>query len=201
MMKSVKLILFSALMIVLSVVLLKNLQEAQTATDSLDFEIAATCSPHSEIKLPESLQLQYGFVGSVQGSAVDSMLKAGTEDYEQVDFKFGLPERGWVSLVFSGPRVEAKLYCQSLAERSSFYLSGDRLSHMKIYLSRDGQFSEEELASSDSFKKNELQVIGSGHYKNEFLFGKNSINPYWLQFAIPMSQNLSFASHLNFEVR
>lgn len=195
-----KYIITGTLLLVLSLFLVRNIQQAESATDSMDFEISASCFPHSEINLPPFLQLQYGVVGKVQGTAVESTLKAGVENYEQSDFKFGVPEKGWVSVIFPGPIVQAKLYCQNISDTQPFYFSADRFSKMKIFLSRDGAFSEEELASPQSVQKNELRTVGTGRYKNEFLFGKNTINPYWLQFGLPFSEPFSFDGHINFEI-
>ena len=186
--------------ILLSVLLIRNIQQAETATDSLDFEIAANCLPHSEVSLPAFLNLQYGFVGKVQGSSVEASLRAGGDPYELTEFRFGLPENGWVSMIFPGPVLQAKLYCQNLASTQPFYVSGDRFSKMKIYLSRDGHFSDEELALNQNVQKSVLKAVGDGKYKNEFRLGRDTPNPYWLQFALPMTDALSIQGQLNFEV-
>ena len=186
--------------ILLSVFLIRNIQRAETATDSLDFEIAANCLPHSEVSLPAFLNLQYGFVGKVQGSSVEASLRAGGDPYELTEFRFGLPENGWVSMIFPGPVLQTKLYCQNLASTQPFYVSGDRFSKMKIYLSRDGHFSDEELALNQNVQKSVLKAVGDGKYKNEFRLGRDTPNPYWLQFALPMTDALSIQGQLNFEV-
>ncbi len=185
----------------MTVILIRNLQRAESASDSLDFEVAASCLPHSEIDLPSSLQLKYGFVGTAQASSIEATLRTGIDLYEPSDAKFGVPERGWVSIIFPGPVIRVNLYCQNIADSQPFYLSADRFSRMRIYLSRNGSFSQEELASSQTIQKSELRVSGSGRYKNEFAFGKDTDQPYWLQFGLSFAEPLSLDGRINFEVR
>lgn len=181
--------------------ILHNMQSSDAASDQMDFEVSAQCLPHSEINIPSFLQMQYGFVGDAQGSVVHSLLRTGSEDIPHMAFRFGTPQRGWVSMIFPGPAVQANLYCQSSSSTQSFYLSGDRFSRMKLYLSRDGGFSEEELASTQMTQKTELRVTASGESQNQFRFGHNMENPYWLQFAVPVHEPVSLQGNLNIEVR
>ena len=161
---------------------------AQNTEELLDFSVEAKCESHSEIGTPEKIGVRFVHQTTAEGlPSFEAFLSTDKpEEMSSIKNSFGFPEKSWISALFAGPPVEAAFYCQPASHPKDLFFIYYPIKGGKVFLSQNEEFSSNELDLIGSPGKDFLQVNSQGEFKNEYKAGKDSINPYWLQFSVPL---------------
>jgi len=110
-----------------------------------------------------------------------------TEQYTAIKNQISFPIEGYISSIFDGPPITGEFFCQESGRAKRLNLAYEHYGKFKIYLSRDGDFTKDELNSfADVLPSNYVDVLPTGEFLNIYPAGKGVLDHYWLQMSIPV---------------
>ena len=102
------------------------------------------------------------------------------ERYELNHYRFSFPKQQDLSLLFPGPEVSAKYYCQESPSTRDLIIHVPKQGNVRMAVNSSANFG-----SSPSKKNGQhLKIASSGTFRNTYAAGANTNNPYWLQFIL-----------------
>lgn len=161
--------------------------------DSEEFSVWARCDPHSQVTVPQQINIQIAFSSGISGpTAVATMSSFGNRSFETRSNTplWGTPQKGWVAFVLEGPPITGNYYCQTDWGNKRVHLSYVPNPKIKMYLSPDGQPTALEMDPALQGSRSTLSIPpapGSITYEA----GAGSAAPYWLELAIPVYDSQS----------
>lgn len=170
-------------------VLLGRQEIAYSSRNSVEWEMSAQCLPHSDLEVPQRMSVRYSYLPSVDAAAqVQAFLSVdGSPEVASTGYRWAIPSPDWISVIFRGPSARAHLYCQENRSDKLLSLSYSHKETLRIFLSRAGDISQEELNPLDQFSRSSLQVPAQGNEHSEYSAGEGTSLPYWLQFSTPVN--------------
>lgn len=202
--------LLSLLLLILSFVFLKekllltfDSSSAQATTESLEWEISALCLPHAEVVHPANLSVRFMPMTTLAGPQLTASLSMD-EAYQRISLenRFGLPEEGWISSRFEGPKVEAHYFCQQTSPTKNLHISYTPHIDVQVSLNKENNWEMMELDKMQaSSQKTAIEVKQNGPESESYVAGEGSLQPYWLTFSMPVHSIGLFTTTLRYEIQ
>lgn len=171
--------------------------------ESVEWTVSAMCLPHAEIAAPQTVQIRVAFSSTREGPELSAFINVhGTPGFSGTTSVayWGVPQRRWVSFVFEGPPISNKYFCQTEWGDKQLHLWYSPTDTLKIYHSAAGEQSNIELDSREVANRSVVALHSQGE-STTYSAGAGTLNPYWLQFAIPIydSQSATTTLFLDFQ--
>ncbi len=174
---------------------------AEAASDSVEFEVSALCSPHSQIINPETVSFRFMPTSTQSGLQINATLSVddGSEIISDEN-RFDTPTKGWVGSLFKGPEVSARYFCQEPPAIPQMHVSYAPLSDVQLLFGNDHNWAAlRELDGLNSAARNTLLSLKKEE-EEKYGAGNQTNNPYWLAFSMPVHSNGIFRTTLRYEV-
>lgn len=161
---------------------------AESASDILEFDVSAECSPHSDVDGPETLAVLFIPATSRDAPQLTATLTLPRLPLQtDLDHRWGYPERGWHSVLFAGPPVQARFFCQVAVENKTMRVSYYPETDVKIAFGLQPSLSNNEIDTVNlPTNKSQMDVKSENGKTSVFSAGLNSVNPYYLTFSVPV---------------
>lgn len=172
------------------------------SSQASEWEVSAQCLSHSETSGPQGMQVRYMYQTHASGAQLQGFLTVdGGLNLPSSREGWDTPNQGWVSVLFKGPPIQSKLYCQDVLGPKTLHLSYYPHQGSKIYFSPQEMFSNQELDFVDGgAPKSHMTLWPGGEAQNEYLAGAGTPNPYWLQFSVPIHSPHSIETAIRYSV-
>jgi hypothetical protein len=161
---------------------------AEGVSDVLEFDVSAECSAHADINGPEAIVVLFTPVTSRDAPQLTATLTVPQIGPQTaLDHRWGYPESRWHSVLFAGPTVQARFFCQSAVENKTMRVSYYPEANVKIAFGVQPALSVNELDTvNQPTHKSQMDVKSQNGKTSEFSAGVDSINPYYLTFSVPV---------------
>lgn len=157
-------------------------------TEVVEWDIKARCLPHVSIESHDSFTVSFSHQSTSETVIVSAQLSTpGLPTAQAIDHRWGFPQHAWHSVLFSGPLVTAKFFCQDYAEEKKLHLSYYPKTDLKLSLSSRQELSDQELDTIDATGKKSFVAVRIKEDGSEsFQAGQLTENPYYLTFSVPV---------------
>lgn len=167
----------------------------------LEFSVSADCDPHANISGPKSMSLVFVSTPSrtQTGQLSATLYSPGLSPQSSTAQSWDFPEQGWHSVLFPGPLVEARFYCQEAPPTRELAITYNRMSEAVIALSQTPTVSQQELEQSGTIKKiNTIPMIPDPVEPSFYSAGLDTQAPYWLTFSLPVHSPHDISTTLDY---
>lgn len=160
----------------------------QAASTDLEFDVSADCNPHVDIDGPEFIAVLFFPVTSRSGVGQLSatLFSQGNDPQASTAQSWDFPQQGWHSVLFPGPPVQARFFCQNALPTRNLAVTYDRSSDAKISLSQTPTISTRELEQTGLVSTAILSVPHDDEQTTFHSAGEGTNTPYWLTFSLPV---------------
>jgi hypothetical protein len=121
------------------------------------------------------------------GQLSATLYSQGTNPQDSIAQAWDSPQKNWHSVLFAGPLVKARFFCQDISPSKNLNITYDRNSGSQISMSQTPTISKQELLQTGSVQqKNTLTLFPDSTESSFYSAGENSQTPYWLTFSLPV---------------
>lgn len=171
------------------------------AVADLEWDVSAECAPHTDVQGPQSMSVLFVPTASRDGigSVSATLYPSGMSSESAIGQAWDFPQHGWHSVLFQGPPVTARFFCQDSQPKRNLAISYDRSTQVSIAASQTEKLSRQELSPISSIlPKNTLSILADPD--NPFYSaGAGTNNPYWLTISVPVHSAHEISTTVKYE--
>lgn len=182
-------------------VLRRGLQPVYAVTKILEWDVFASCEPHAQVQSPDSLTVRFVNLSRPSGPQVTAFLSGpGLAIQQSPTHRWNFPEKGWHTVVFAGPPITGRFYCQDAPTTKRLHLSYHRGRDVKIGAGLRPDAPPAELDAINSLARNNLIPVTIRKNKTgEYAAGRDTENPYWLTFSVPVHSSHRIQTRIQYQ--
>lgn len=169
-------------------------------TESIELDVAAECAPHADVAGPSSMSLLFVPVTSRGAPTFTATLyPENLPSQNEVAHRWDFPEKAWHSVVFEGPPITARFFCQTATPKKDLYVSYYPERQVKIAISQSPVPSAQELDTIDTNARRSMVSTSSDAEGSSYSAGKGTNSQYWLTFSIPVHSDHDIKTTVKYE--